>query len=85
MPTVTIRIDDELDGKLKRHLARSGQSMSEFIRGAMAQSLNTPARTETRLQSLERALARIKQTGETDLSTTYKARIKERLDAKHRR
>ena len=38
-----------------------------------------------RLQSLDQLLGQIGDTGETVQSTTYKARVKERLIAKHRR
>lgn len=85
MPTVTIRLDDETNARLKRRLARSGETLSEFIREAVARHLEAKPRAQTRLEALERVLERSDVTGETDLSTTYKARIQERLRAKHRR
>jgi hypothetical protein len=42
-------------------------------------------RLETRLTSLQRALEKMSDTREVDLSTTYKKRIREKLIAKHRR
>ncbi len=85
MPTVTIRLDEETDARLKRRLARSGETMSEFIREAVTKHLDAKPRVETRLASLTRALDDMSDTGETDLSATYKSRIREKLVAKHRR
>ena len=85
MSTVTIRLDEATDRRLKRRLARSGETLSDFIREAVAKHLDAAPAVETRLSSLERVLDRIEPTDETDLSTTYKARIVERLDARHRR
>jgi predicted transcriptional regulator len=85
VPTVTIRIDDELDARLKRRLARGGQTLSAFIREAIARHLEAQPRDETRLASLQRILELVGDTGETNLSTTYKSRIRRTLIAKHRR
>ena len=85
MSTVTIRLDEETDARLKRRLARSGETLSEFIREAVTRRLNEKPRVETRLASLERALGNMSDRGEVDLSTTYKKRIREKLIAKHRR
>jgi predicted DNA-binding protein len=85
MPTVTIRLDEETDARLKRRLARSGETLSQFIREAVAKHLDAKPRIEPRLKSLERVLDKVEDTGETDLSTTYKTRIRERLRARHRR
>jgi predicted DNA-binding protein len=85
MSTVTIRLDEETDARLKRRLARSGETLSEFIREAVTQRLDEKPRLETRLASLERALGNISDRRELDLSTTYKKRIQEKLIAKHRR
>jgi Arc/MetJ-type ribon-helix-helix transcriptional regulator len=85
MPTVTIRLDEETDARLKRRLARSGETLSEFIREAVTRYLDENPRLETRLASLQRVLEKMSDTGEVDLSTTYKNRIREKLIAKHRR
>ena len=85
MPTITIRLDEEMDARLKRRLARSGETLSDFVRAAVVKHLDAQPRAEPRLQSLTRALNKIRDTGETDVSTTYKARIKEKLRAKHSR
>ena len=85
MPTVTIRLDEKTDARLKRRLARSGETLSEFVREAIAQRLEAKPRVESRVTSLKRALESVSDPGETDLSTTYKKRIREALLAKHRR
>ena len=85
MPTVTIRLDAETDARLKRRLARSGGTLSEFIREAVTRHLDSKPRDETRSASLTRVLEEIGDAGETDLSTTYKKRIQESLIARHRR
>jgi hypothetical protein len=85
MSTVTFRLDKETDARLKRRLARSGETLSEFIRAAVTRQLDEKPRIETRLASLERTLQKLSDPREVDLSTTYKKRIKEKLIAKHRR
>lgn len=85
MPTITIRLDGKTDLRLKRRLARSGETLSEFVREAITSRLDAAPPVETRLASLERVLEKIEPDDATDLSTTYKARIRERLDARHRR
>ena len=85
MPTVTIRLDKDTDARLKRRLARSGETLSEFVREAVTKHLDAKPRVETRLASLMRVLESVCDTGENDLSATYNSRIRERLLAKHRR
>ena len=85
MSTVTIRLDEETNARLKRRLARSGEILSEFIREAVTRHLDEKPRLETRLAALQRALETMSDTREVDLSTTYKNRIREKLIAKHRR
>ena len=85
MSTVTIRLDEETDARLKRRLTRSGETLSEFIREAVARHLDEKPRLETRLASLQAALEKMSDTGDVDLSTTYKKRMREKLIAKHRR
>jgi len=84
MPTVTIRLDDETDARLKRRLARSGETLSQFIREAVANHLDAKPQPETRLSALKRMLETVSDDGETDLSATYKTRIREKLLARHR-
>jgi plasmid stability protein len=85
MPTITIRLDDETDARLKRRLARSGESLSEFVRSAVVRQLAaaSPA-PETPFAAWKRLAGDCGGSGDTDRSTSYKARIKEKLRAKHR-
>ena len=85
MPTITIRLDDETDGRLKRRLERSGETLSAFVRGAVVKQLATVPDRENAYEAWLRLSKDLVGSGETDLSTTYKARIKEKLRAKHRR
>jgi Arc/MetJ-type ribon-helix-helix transcriptional regulator len=85
MPTITIRLDDETDARLKRRLEHSGQSLSEFVRTAVVTQLAAAPIDETPYDAWSRLSKDCSGSGETDRSTTYKARIKERLGAKHRR
>jgi len=84
MPTITVRLDDETEGRLRRRLARSGETLSEFVRGAVIKQLATTPTKETPYQAWLRIAGDLEGTGETDLSTTYKARFKDMMRAKHR-
>ena len=64
MPTVTIRLDEETDIRLKRHLARKGETLSSFIRAAVVQELDAAPRAEPRAASLARVLSSVTDTGE---------------------
>jgi Arc/MetJ-type ribon-helix-helix transcriptional regulator len=85
MSTITIRLDKETDARLKRRLACSGETLSEFIRQAITRHLDEKPRLETRLASLQSTLEKLSDTREVDLSITYKKRNREKLVAKHRR
>ncbi len=85
MPTITVRLDDETDGRLKRQLARSGETLSEFVRSAVVKQLAEGPVKEDAYEAWLRLSKDLVGSGETDLSTTYKARIKEKLRAKHSR
>ena len=85
MPTITIRLDDETDARLKRRLARSGLSISEFVRAAVVSQLAAGPEIETPYEAWTRLVPGCTGSGDADRSQTYKARIKEKLRAKHRR
>jgi len=85
MPTITIRLDDETDARLKRRLVRSGETLSEFVRAAVASRLAAAPVLETPYDAWVRLVADCTGSGDTDRSATYKARIKEKLRAKYRR
>lgn len=85
MPTITIRLDDETDARLKRRLVRSGETLSEFVRAAVVRQLAVAPERETAHEAWTRLVQDCAGSGDTDRSVTYKARIKEKLRAKHRR
>ena len=85
MPTITIRLDEETDARLRRRLAHSGGSLSEFVRAAVVSQLAASPEGETPYDAWVRLSQDCVGSGETDLSATYKVRIKEKLRAKHRR
>lgn len=85
MPTVTVRLDDETDARLKRRLAYSGETLSEFVRSAVAHKLAAGLEPETPFDAWTRIGRDVAGNGESDRSVTYKSRLKERLREKHRR
>lgn len=84
MPTITIRLDDETDARLKRRLAHTGASLSDFVRAAVITQLGASPDLETPYEAWVRLSQDCIGSGDTDRSTTYKARIKEKVRAKHR-
>lgn len=84
MPTITIRLDEETDARLKRRLARSGLSLSEFVRAAVTQKLAASPAVELPYEAWLRLGTDLAGSGESGRSASYRARIKERLRAKHR-
>ena len=85
MPTITVRLDAATDARLKRRLAHSGASLSEFVRTAVIKQLAAGPELETPYDAWLRLAGDCVGSGETDRSTTYKARIKDKLREKHRR
>jgi plasmid stability protein len=85
MATITVRLDEETDARLKRRLERSGQSLSEFVRTAVVNQLASAPETEKPFEAWARIAGGCVGSGETDRSMTYKMRIKDKLRAKHRR
>ena len=83
MPTVTFCLDDETYTRLKLCLARSGETLPDFIREAIVQRLDGKPRIETRLASLEHVIIKKRAAGQTDHATTYKGRIGTKLRAKY--
>ena len=85
MPTITIRLDHETDARLRRRLTRSGESLSEFVRAAVVDRLGSGPVQETPYEAWLRLVGGCSGSGESNRSTTYKTRIKEKLRAKHSR
>lgn len=85
MPTITIRLDEETDARLKRRLERSGETLSEFVRAAVVNQLASVPAQESPYDAWARLVQDCAGSGDTDRSETYKTRIKDKLRAKHRR
>ena len=85
MPTITIRLDDETDARLKRKLAMSGTSLSDFVRAAVINQLSASPAGETAYEAWLRLAPNAVGSGDSDRSATYKARIRDKLREKHRR
>lgn len=84
MPTITIRLDEETDARLKRCLAHTETSLSDFVRTAVIKQLGASPEAETPYEAWVRLSGDCVGSGETERSATYKARIKEKVRAKHR-
>ena len=85
MPTITIRLDDETDARLRRRLERGGETLSEFVRAAVVNQLAAGPEIETPFEAWSQLVQDCAESGDADRSVTDKARIKEKLRAKHRR
>ncbi|MEQ1697068.1 MAG: hypothetical protein ABL901_14630 [Hyphomicrobiaceae bacterium] len=85
MPTITIRLDDETDARLKRQLERSAETISDFVRTAVVNQLAAVPAQESPYEAWSRLVQDCTGSGESDRSQTYMARIKDKLRAKHRR
>ncbi len=85
MPTITIRLDDETNARLKSRLERSGESVSDFVRTAVVNHLAAVPAQESPYDAWARLVQDCAGSGESDRSQSYKARIKDKLRAKHRR
>ena len=85
MPTITIRLDDETDARLKRRLQRSGETLSDFVRTAVSDRLSARPVSETPYEAWARLVGHAVGSGDKDRSAAYKTRIKEKVRAKHRR
>ena len=86
MATITIRLDDETEARVKRRPERSGETLSAFVRTALINQLAaSPSNHETPFDAWTRLGQDCTGSGETVRSATDRQRIKDRLGAKHRR
>ena len=74
----SVRLDDELEKKIRAMAEKTRVSKSEIVREALTEYLEA-REAEERPYDLGRDLFGRFGSGESDLSTTYKARIKEKL------
>ena len=77
----SVRLDDELEKKVRAMAEKAKVSKSEIVREALSEYLEA-RETEERPYELGQDLFGRYGSGIGDLSTTYKARIKEKLHEK---
>jgi Arc/MetJ-type ribon-helix-helix transcriptional regulator len=82
--SITVKLGEELEIKLRRRIARGDMTLSEFVRGAVAQRLERepPARTA---YELGKHVFGKYSSGKDDLARNHKKYLREKLRAKHGR
>jgi hypothetical protein len=83
--TITIRLPEELDARLRRLLDARGLGLSGFVREAIAEKLDREAAGQPSAYQLGRNLFGKHGSGRDDLSTNRKAILDELLRAGHSR
>ena len=82
--TVTVRLDEDTEAKLRRLLEQKGGSLSAFVRAAVAEKLEREVNRPTPYE-LGRHLFGRDLSGPPDLAKNHGKYFKERVRAKHRR
>ena len=83
--TITVRLPDELEARLRARLADADVAMSEYVRQAIAEKLaREPDEKRPSAYELGKHLFGKYSSGRSDLSENYKEVLKEKLRAKHR-
>jgi Arc/MetJ-type ribon-helix-helix transcriptional regulator len=82
--TVTVRLDEQTEAKLRRLLEQKGGSLSAFVRTAIAEKLEREAKKPTPYELGKHLFGR-DLGGPSDLAENPKKYFKEKMRAKHRR
>lgn len=82
--TVTVRLDEDTEAKLRRLLEEKGGSLSAFVRAAIAEKLEREAKKPTPYELGKHLFGR-DLGGPPDLAANHKKYFKEKMRAKHRR
>lgn len=82
--TVTVRLDEETETKVRRLLEQKGGSLSAFVRAAIAEKLERESTKPTPYELGKHLFGRYRS-GLGDLAENHKKYFKERMRAKHRR
>lgn len=82
--TVSVRLDEETEARLRRLLEQKGGSLSAFVRAAVAEKLEREDKKPT-LYELGKHLFGRDGSGIGDLAENHKKYFRERMQAKHRR
>ncbi len=78
----SIRLDEQLNKKIEALAAKEKTSKSELVREALTEYLAAREKEEKSYELGQDLFGRY-GSGEGDLSTTYKKRMKEKLDARN--
>lgn len=81
---LSVRIDDKMKAELRRHLARTGKTFSEYAREALAEKLARDSGKKTPYELGKHVFGKF-SSGRSDLSVRYKEVVREKLRAKHSR
>ena len=82
--TVTVRLDEETEGKVRRLIEQKGGSLSDFVRSAIAEKVEREAKKPTPYELGKHLFGRYRS-GLGDLASNHKKYFKEKMRAKHRR
>ena len=82
--TITVRIDEITEAKLRRLLKEQGGSLSAFVRAAIAEKLERETRKLTPYELGKHLFGRY-GSGLGDLASNHEKYLREKLRAKHRR
>jgi hypothetical protein len=82
--TVTIRLDEATEAKLRRLAAAKGCSLSEFVRAAIAERIEREGNKPTPYELGKHLFGR-DMSGPGDLALNHKKYYREKMRAKHRR
>jgi hypothetical protein len=81
--TVTLRLDEETEAKVRRLIEQKGGSLSDFVRVAITEKLEREAKKPTPYELGKHLFGR-DLGGPPDLAKNHKKYFKEKMRAKHR-
>jgi Arc/MetJ-type ribon-helix-helix transcriptional regulator len=82
--TVTVRLDEEIEAKVRRLLEQKGGSLSDFVRAAIAEKLEREVVKPTPYELGKHLFGR-DLSGPSDVAKNHKKYFKEKMRAKHHR
>jgi RHH-type rel operon transcriptional repressor/antitoxin RelB len=82
--TISIRLDDELEAELRKHVSEAELPLSEFVRQAIAEKLGREAAKPTAYELGKHLFGKFKS-GRDDLSVSHEKLLKDRLGGRNRR
>ena len=81
--TISIRLDEKLKSQLRRRVAHEGETISDFIRDAIAEKLARDSERKKTPYELGKHLFGKFSSGRSDLSVRSKEIFREKVRAKH--